>query len=129
MSIPFATDLMERTRLIRHRGHDVVLIDLTGTTASEMLAEAANARAVFERLPGDALLTVTDLAGARYDSRALDALKRLAADNTPRVRASAVVSDSAAQRAAVSLVSLFSRRKFQSFGTREEALDWLASQA
>ena len=120
---------MERTRLIRHRAHDVVLIDLTGTTASEMLAEAAKSRAVFERLSGDALLTVTDLTGARYDANALDALKRLAADNKPRVRASAVVSDSAAQRAAVSLVSLFSRRKFQSFGTRDEALDWLVSQA
>lgn len=121
---------MDRTHTIQHQGHTVVLIDMTATTATEMLAEAARARAFFERQPSTGnLLTLTDLTGARYDARALDALKQLAADNKPRVKASAVVSDAAAQRAAVSLVSLFSKRKFKSFATRAEALDWLVSEA
>lgn len=120
---------MERTHTIQHQGRTVVLIDMSGTTATEMLEETARARVYFEKQTSGDLLTLTDLTRARFDSRALDALKQLAADNKPRVKASAVVSDAAAQRAAVSLVSLFSKRKFKSFATRAEALDWLVSEA
>jgi len=119
---------MSRVSTVQHRGTSVVLIDLTGAVASDMVAVAGEARAYIGALPGDALLTLTDLTGSRYDARALDALKQVAAENRSRVAASAVVSDSAAQRAAVSLVSLFSQRRFKPFDTRAAALDWLASQ-
>jgi hypothetical protein len=120
---------MSRISTIQHRRTPVVLVDLTGAVAADMVAAAAEARAYIAALPGQALLTLTDLTASRYDARALDALKQVAAENRGRVTASAVVSDSAAQRAAVSLVSLFSQRRFRSFDTREAALDWLVSQA
>ena len=116
---------MERTRLIRHGGRDVVLIDLVNASSADILDEVPRARDFIAARSGDALLTLTDVTGARYDADALDAMKRLATENKDRVRASAVVSDNAAQRAAVSLVSFFARRRFQSFDTRDAALDWL----
>ncbi|HET6765397.1 MAG TPA: STAS/SEC14 domain-containing protein [Longimicrobiaceae bacterium] len=119
---------MSRISTVRHRGASVVLIDLTHAVAADILQVADEARAYFAALPGQGLLSLTDLTGSRYDARALDAIKKVAAENRERVVASAVVSDSAAQRAAVSLVSLFSQRRFKPFDTRAAALDWLATQ-
>jgi hypothetical protein len=120
---------MDRLRTVTHKGKQIVLLDLTGANATEMLDAAAQAREFYSGLAGDKLLAMTDLTSSHYDSRSLDALKKVAADNRGRVVASAVVSESAAHRAAVSLVSLFSGRRFQSFATRAEALDWLVTQA
>lgn len=40
---------MERTHTVQHRGHTMVLTDLTGATPADMIEEAARARAFFER--------------------------------------------------------------------------------
>lgn len=120
---------MERTRFIEHRGTRILLLDYTGLTPKDALPVIAESRGLIGRLPADgSLLTCTDVTGATYDQRVIDALKELSAHNKPFVRAAAVVVESGLKRALMSLVGLFSKRKLHAFATRGEALDWLAAQ-
>lgn len=120
---------MERTRFIEHRGTRILLLDYTGLTPQTALPAIAESRALIASLPQDgSLLTCTDVTGATYDQRVIDALKELSTHNRPFVRAAAVVVESGLKRALLSLVALFARRKLHAVATRDEALDWLAEQ-
>ena len=123
---------MERVRFIEHQGKRVVLLDFSGLKDIPVgLVEIAKAKQFFAtQLPPDkSALTLTDVSETVYDKTIIDAMKDLTAHNRPFVKAAAVVSQSAIHRAAVSVVALFSRRKLETFDTREAALAWLVSQA
>ncbi len=112
-------------------GHPrVILLDFSGITDIEAgLAEVERARAFVATHPADqSHCTLTDVRRTRYDKRIIEAFKGLTVHNRPFVRAAAVVSDSALHRAAISMIALFSRRKIETFASREEALAWLATQ-
>ncbi|MBW3570667.1 MAG: hypothetical protein KY467_06135 [Gemmatimonadetes bacterium] len=115
---------------IHRNGREIVLLDLTNVTnPAEGVEKIARARAWFaEQTPDQSLRVCTDATGSRYDARILDALKDLAAHNTPYVGVAAVVVPTAVHRVALNVASLFSKRKFTAFSTREPALDWLAQQ-
>jgi hypothetical protein len=117
-------------QIIEHNGRQLVLLDFTNVThPPEGLERVARAKAWFARQPPDRSLRVcSDATGSRYDAAVLEALKDLAAHNVPYVGVAAVVVPTTVHRVAVNVASLFSRRKFTAFSTREPALDWLASQ-
>jgi hypothetical protein len=121
---------MSKVRFITHKGVQVVLLDFVNITASdEALAAVAEAARFIGALPHDGrTLTCTDATGTRYDRRSIDALKDMTKANRPIVRAAAIVSTSPIHRAAVSMLAMVSRRKLESFDTREKALDWLVTQ-
>ncbi len=121
---------MDRTRVIEYRGRQVVLLDFTGLRAEpETLAEIEKSRQFFARqTPDGSLLTVTDGTGSTYTSKVMDALKQLAAHNTPFVRAGAAVSDSRLHRVVIAAVAVFTGRHIPVFPTREAALTWLIEQ-
>ena len=112
-------------------GHPgVILLDFSGITDIELgLAEVERARAFVATHPPDHThCTLTDVRRTRYDKRIIEAFKGLTVHNRPFIRAAAVVSDSALHRAAISMIALFSRRKIETFASREEALAWLTTQ-
>ena len=120
---------MERTRFIEHRGRRILLLDYAGLhDTGETLREIENSTRVVAAQPPGSLRILTNVRDARYDARALQAMKEMAAHNAPYVRASAVVGMSGLHRIALLAVILFSRRKFQTFDAEHEALDWLAAQ-
>lgn len=120
---------MERTRFIEHGGKRILLLDFTDLDPRTALPVIAQARDLVARqTPDQSLLTCTDVTGASYDQKVIDALKELSAHNKPYVRASAVVVESGLKRALISLVALFSKRKLHPVPTRAEALDWLVAQ-
>jgi hypothetical protein len=115
---------------IRRNGREIVLLDLTHVTDPEVgVQRIAAAKAWFARQTPDRSLRVcTDATGSRYDARILDGLKDLASHNVPYVGVAAVVVPTAVHRVALNVASLFSKRKFTAFSTREPALSWLAEQ-
>jgi len=122
---------MSKVRFIKHKGVQVVLLDFVNITDTDVgLAAVAEASRFIGALPhtGSAL-TCTDATGTRYDRQIIDALKEMTKANRPIVKAGAIVSTSPIHRAAVSMLAMISRRKLESFDTREKALDWLAAQA
>jgi hypothetical protein len=121
---------MERIRFMTHRGARVLLLDMTGLTDfDEELRHIEAAKPVIAREPAKSLLLLTDVTGSRYNAAVMGAMKEMGAHNTPYVKASAVVTQAAAHRVAVTTVSLFTKRIVKAFATRDEALDWLVAQA
>jgi hypothetical protein len=120
---------LARVRFIEQRGKRILLIDFSGLQATEeILAEVENARAVVAAQPPASLLTLTHVKGARYTPPVMEALKKLAADNKPYVRAAAVVGMEGLHRVLYRAVILFSRRNIETFDSMNEAREWLATQ-
>jgi hypothetical protein len=121
---------MERTRFIEHRGHRILVLDYSGIHDSDTALKAieASKREVASHPPGS-LLIITLVHDARYNATVLQAMKEMAAHNSPYVKASAIVGMSGLHRIAYQAVILFSRRNVRPFETQEQALDWLVDQA
>lgn len=119
-----------RTRFLEHGAMRVILLDFTDISdPARALAVIGEAREFIARLqPDGTQYTLTDVRRSHYNKEIIEALKELTAHNRPFVRAAAVVSDSALQRAAISMVALISRRRLATFDTREAALDYLAKE-
>ena len=115
---------------IQRKGREIVLLDLTNVTDPEVgVRKIAAAKAWFARQTPDRSLRVcSDATGSRYDARILEALKDLATHNVPYVGVAAAVVPTALHRVALNVASLFSKRRFTAFSTREPALNWLAEQ-
>jgi hypothetical protein len=115
---------------IQRNGRQIVLLDLTNVTDPEVgVGKIAAAKAWFaQQAPDGSLRVCTDATGSRYDARILDALKDLATHNVPYVGVAAVVVPTAVHRVALNVASLFSKRRFTAFTTREPALKWLSEQ-
>lgn len=121
---------MERTRFTEHRGHRILVLDFSGLRDTpETLAAIEHAKEVVAEHPPRSLLVMTLVRDARYNSAVLQALKEMVAHNTPHVKASAVVGMGGLHRIAYQAITLFSRRKIQTFDVELDALDWLATQA
>lgn len=127
---PKGTHLMSEISIVNHKGTDIILLDFVDTkNADAFVADVAAADRFIDRQPATARLrTCTDVRNTTFDRRVVDAMKNITRKNAARVTAAAVVSDSAIHRAAIGMIVLFSRRKIETFDTREGALDWLAAQ-
>jgi hypothetical protein len=115
---------------IQRNGRELVLLDLTNVSNPEVgVGKITAAKAWFaQQVPDKSLRVCTDATGSRYDARILDALKDLATHNVPYVGVAAVVVPTAVHRVALNVASLFSKRRFTAFTTREPALKWLSEQ-
>jgi len=120
---------MDRTRFIEHKGKRILHFDYRGIRdPEEALAAIKHSSEVARKQPPKSLLVMTSVRDARYNAAVLQAMKELASENEPYVKASAVVGMGGLHRIAYQAVILFSRRKIQTFDQEEEALDWLVQQ-
>lgn len=115
---------------VHRNGREIVVLDLTNVTDPEVgVQRIAAAKAWFARQRPDRSLRVcSDATGSRYDARILEALKDLASHNIPYVGVAAAVVPTTVHRVALNVATLFSKRKFTAFPTREPALQWLSEQ-
>lgn len=116
--------------LIERNGRQLVLLDLTNVrNPDDGVQRIARAKAWFaQQTPDGSLRVCSDATGSRYDARILEALKDLAAHNIPYVGVAAAVVPTAVHRVALNVASLFSKRRFTAFTSRESALEWLSRQ-
>lgn len=121
---------MPGPRFIDHKGTRIVFLDFAGVKDPAVgLALVAESGRFVQALPRDKSgLSCTDVSDTRYTREVLEAFKVMTKGNAPYIRAAAVVSDSPMHRAAISMISLFSGRKLQTFDSRTQALDWLVLQ-
>ena len=121
---------MERTRIIDHKGSQLVLLDLSGIPdEKQLLDEVAKARQFFAvRTADGSLRTLTHTSGSAYSKGAVDALRELVAHNRDYVKAGAVVTDQQLHRMVISTLALVTRRNLKAFDDLEAAKDWLITQ-
>jgi len=70
---------------------------------------------------------MTDVTGATYNQEVANAIKSFVQDNTPHIKASAVVGADGVRLVLLNTVIFLTRRELKTFKTRQEAQEWLAS--
>jgi hypothetical protein len=120
---------MERIRFFEHHGHRVLLIDMTECNAEDVATIADKVPPlVTKEVPGSVLL-LADFTGARLSREALERIKVAAVFNRQHLKRSAWVLSSESALPLRDAVQTFSVREIPSFSTREEALQFLTSEA
>lgn len=120
---------MARTTFITDNGKRIALLDFSGIlTEQEGLDAIAEAARLVQAERPKSVYTITNVSGARFNATTLSAMKQLAADNAPYVRAGAVHGMGTLHKAAYLTVMYFSRRQIPAFDTYDAALDWVRKQ-
>ena len=117
----------ERIRYITHRGHRVLLVDLSHCSAAELtrLARLVPASTVSE--PRGSVLLLADFTGSEFDKTTIEALKQATVFDRPHLKRSAWVGVETLPHVFYENIKSFSRRDLPTFKTREEALEWLVT--
>jgi hypothetical protein len=117
--------MTDRIRFFTHLGKQVLLVDLSHCSASEV-------EKVYRRLPEfvitrplSSVLILSDFTGASFDEEAMRVMKETAVFDKPYVKKSALVGIGNLPREFYENLKSFSRREFPVFETRDEALAWL----
>ena len=64
--------------------------------------------------------------GSSFSGETISRLKELARDNTPYVKASAIIGVTGLHKVVLNAVAMFSKRRFYIYDTLDEAMDFLA---
>jgi len=117
----------ERIRSIDHQGKKILLVDFSNCSANEVEEIARAAPDDITVQPRNSVLVLTDFTGAAFDRDALQAMKETAVFDKPFVKKSALIGTEDLPASFYDELKSYSRRDLLIFKTREEALDWLAS--
>jgi hypothetical protein len=118
--------LTDHIRFINPQSKQVLLIDLSNCSATEV---GKIVRAVPEFVttrPRGSVLILSDFTGASLDSEAVRIIKETAVFDKTYVKKSAWAGTKNLPQAFAEDVSSFSRREFSIFENRKDALAWLA---
>jgi hypothetical protein len=118
--------MTDRIQFITHEGKQILLVDLSNSSAAEVEKTCRALPDVVTTLPRSSVLALTDFTGASFDAEVIRVLKETAAFDKPFVKKSAFVGTENFPPEFSENLSSFSRRAFPAFKTREEALAWLA---
>ncbi len=122
---------MDRIQWLTIGGMPVMHLNLAGITdPEEALAVVEAAKQPEGKHRPHGMLSLTEVAGGRFDRRLIQAIRSLIEHNQPYVKAGAVVGLSGLQRVMYdSLLRLTGRRNLHAFSTVDEAKAWLEEQA
>ena len=119
---------MERVQFIKHNYRQILLLNFSCCSVDEAIQTIAEASEIIKSQPESSLLILTDVTGARYNLEVVEKLKQFTRDNTPYVRASAVVGLDGLKKVIYNAVIMFTRRKISVLDDIEQAKDWLIQQ-
>jgi hypothetical protein len=118
---------MDRIYFMVHKGKKILIEDFSSLKpGKEFLDTLVQAETTIAAQAEKSVLAVLDATNTTYNSEVLSAMKRFTQVNTPFIKASCVVGISGLLSVGLSAVSKASGRSFNTFNTREEALDYLA---
>ncbi len=124
-----ATDLSEeRLRFIKHKGHEIFLVDFSNCSAAEIILLIEQIRIIVARHPHDSMLTLADFNGAEIDKKVATRMKEVLTLDRPYVKRSAWVHAESVPHVFYENIKSFSQREIPTFKTREEAMDWLITE-
>src|ERR1700681_3589123 len=117
----------ERIRSIDHHSKRILLVDLSNCSADEVEEIVRRVPDYITVQPPGSVLVLTDFSGAAFDRDALRAMKETAVFDKPFVKKSALIGTEDLPASFYDELKSYSRRDLLMFKTREEALDWLAT--
>jgi len=117
----------ERVRFIEHRGQEVLLIDFSGLAGKKLLQIVNHVQDLIAHHAPNSLLTPADFSNVSVDKAVAARIKEVLVLDRPFVKRSAWVGVDSLPKVFYENFKSFSQRKFPTFATREEALEWLVS--
>jgi len=117
--------LTDRIRFITHQRKQILLVDLSNCSASEVGKIARAVPELVTTRPRGSVVILSDFTGASFDEEAVRLMKEAAVFDKPFIKKTAWVGAENFPEVFAKSISRFSRRDFPSFETREEALAWL----
>jgi len=120
--------LPERLRFIEHKGHDILLIDLSHCSTNEMLLLLEQIKAAVEQHERGSLLILSDFTGTHMDKKVATRAKEVLVLDRPYVKKSAWVGTEQVPHVFIENFKSFSQRELPTFKTREEGLEWLVEE-
>lgn len=120
---------MAHTSFIEHKGTQITFLDFAGVgETDEALRRIEEARQFIAQQPLKSVLTLTHVAGSKFNPEIVRAITALAEANKPYVRAGAVVGLTGLMKVVYATVVRVTGRNLKPFGDLERAKDWLATQ-
>ena len=121
--------LLERVQFITHKGVKILREDFSQLGPGQEYKDTlAQARGVISSQPQKSVRALAVANGGHYNSDMLNDFKSFVQDNTPYIRAVAVVGLNGMLSIFVSSLARFSGRDFHVCKDEAEALDWLTAQ-
>ncbi len=118
----------DRIHFVEHKGKQILLIDFSGATASQMLLLLELVRMTVAQHARESLLTLGDFTGAQVNRTVATNIKEVLTLDRPFVKKTAWVGTENIPRAFLENFHNFSQRDIVTFKTREEAMDWLVEE-
>jgi hypothetical protein len=119
------TSMEDRIRFIKHEGHNILLVDLSGCPAAEVKRIADLVPKFVTTHPKNSLLLLADFTGAEFDRDAITIMKEGLVFDRPHLKKSAWIGTENLPKVFYEHMKAFSQRELPTFKNREEALAWL----
>jgi len=117
----------DRIRCIEHKGKQILLVDISHCTATEVAKILLLVPSYVTSEPRGSVLLLADFTGTEFDRVAIDRLKEAAVFDRPHLKRSAWVGIEKLPKVFYEHIKNFSQRDLPTFETREQAMDWLVS--
>jgi hypothetical protein len=119
---------MKPFEVITHKEKKIAVLDLSDTSPEQAIGLLREAEQKIVRMPLKSVRIFTDARNAVYNKESMEALKAFSMKAGPYIKASATTGQEGLRSVAKKAVETTAKRDINSFKTRQEALDWLASQ-
>lgn len=118
----------DRIQSMTHKGKRILLVDLSNCSAAEVKKISELVPKFASNYPKGSVLLLADFTGAQFDRETLTVMKESAVFDRPHIKKSAWVGTESLPKVFYENIRSFSQRELPTFGTREEALDYLAEE-
>ena len=120
---------MDRVSFVKHKNKDILLVDISDIrNVNESIETLQNGTRLIKTQAPKSVLLLTNVSGTHYDTDGADAIKIYSKENTPFIKASAVVGVNGLKRLIFNTVVKITGRNITPFDDVEAAKDWLAGQ-
>lgn len=117
--------MTERIRFISYESKQILIVDVSHCSAAQVGKIIGAVPEIATTRPRNSILILSDFTGASFDLEAIRAIKEAAVFDKPYVKKSAWVGAENFPDVFAEDIMDFSRRKFPTFKSREDALTWL----
>ena len=129
MATPVMAAPEDRIRFITHEGQSVLLVDMSQCSPQELGQIASLVPEYATEQPLGSLLLLADFTGATFDKNCVEKLKVAMVLDKPRLKKAAWVGTSTLPKVYLENMQMFAQRQVTTFESRDEALNWLVTEA
>lgn len=116
---------MKDARFTNDYGREIFVLNFAYDNISEAIPLIEECAHQVRSRPQNSVLTLTIVEKGKFNTELVEHLKELTKGNTPFVRKAAVVGIEGLYKVVISAISIFSKRDFKLFDSKEEAIRYL----